>query len=71
MEKWSGSDAPKTTPCYLREPTAGLLNQHEQRASQKRSFAGCMQKVLHIGIQNLELACSLKKFSFSWERRLV
>lgn len=64
MEKRNGPDAPKKAPCYLREPTAGLLNQHKQRASQKRGFAGCMQKVLHIGTQNLKLPCSLKKVFF-------
>lgn len=47
MEKWSGSAAPKKAPCHLWEPITGLLNQHKQRASEKRGFAGCKQKVTY------------------------
>lgn len=64
MEKWSGSAAPKKAPCHLWEPIAGLFNQHKQRASQKRGFAGCMQKVI-IGIKNLKLSCSLEEVLMS------
>lgn len=47
MEKLSDSDAPKTSPCHMWESAAGLLNQHKQRASEKRGFAGCMKKVTY------------------------
>ena len=56
MEKRSGADAPKNAPCNRWEPSTGLLNQHKQRAAKKRGFAGCLQKVLHLTLQNLKLS---------------